>query len=118
MPRRARIVVPQSEGALAETFRDAHSTCGRWFNRKYGLSGHLWQGRFYSCVLDEAHLWSAVRYVERNPVRAGIRSEERRVGKEGGFGLGRGLGQKHFCERSVVEVWRSRRARRRVRWAY
>ena len=41
------IVVPHSEGALAETFRDVHSTYGRWFNRKYGLSGHLWQGRFY-----------------------------------------------------------------------
>ena len=66
------IVVPKSEAGLAETFRDVHSTYGRWFNRKYGLGGHLWQGRFYSCVLDEAHLWSAVRYVERNPVRAGI----------------------------------------------
>ena len=32
----------------------------------------MWQGRFFSCVLDEAHLWSAVRYVERNPVRAGL----------------------------------------------
>ena len=66
------IVVPQSETALAGTFRDTHSVYGSWFNRKYGLSGHLWQGRFYSCVLDEAHLWSAVRYVERNPVRAHI----------------------------------------------
>ena len=34
--------------------------------------GHLWQGRFKACVLDEAHLWNAVRYVEQNPVRAGI----------------------------------------------
>ena len=42
------------------------------FNLKYGLSGHLWQGRPYSCVLDEAHQWAAVRYVELNPVRAGI----------------------------------------------
>jgi putative transposase len=66
------IVVPESEAGLAKTFRDVHSTYGRWFNRKYGLAGHLWQGRFYSCVLDESHLWSAVRYVERNPVRAGI----------------------------------------------
>src|SRR5262245_52257356 len=36
------------------------------------LSGHLWQGRFYSCVLSDSHLWTATRYVERNPVRAGI----------------------------------------------
>lgn len=34
--------------------------------------GHLWQGRFYSCILDEKHLFAAVRYVENNPVRVGI----------------------------------------------
>jgi putative transposase len=66
------IVVPQSADALASTFRDAHSKYGSWFNRKYELTGHLWQGRFYSCVLGEDHLWNAVRYVELNPVRAGI----------------------------------------------
>jgi len=32
----------------------------------------LFQGRFCSCVLDEKHLVAAVRYVERNPVKAGI----------------------------------------------
>ena len=30
----------------------------------------MWQGRFYSCVLDEPHLLLAARYIERNPVRA------------------------------------------------
>ncbi len=33
---------------------------------------HLWQRRFYSCVLDEPYLMAALRYVEKNPVRAGI----------------------------------------------
>jgi putative transposase len=32
----------------------------------------LWQGRFQSCPLDERYLYCAVRYVERNPVRAGL----------------------------------------------
>jgi putative transposase len=32
----------------------------------------VWQGRFYSCPLDESHLWKALRYVELNPVRAGM----------------------------------------------
>jgi putative transposase len=35
-------------------------------------SGHLWQGRFYSCVLDDRHLVASAKYVERNPVRARI----------------------------------------------
>lgn len=39
-------------------------------NRAKGWKGHLWQGRFYSSALDETYLWAAVRYVERNPVRA------------------------------------------------
>jgi len=41
-------------------------------NHKRKLKGHLWQGRFYSTILDESHLYSAVRYVENNPVRIGI----------------------------------------------
>jgi len=35
-------------------------------------SGHLWQGRFFSCVLDDSYLWAAVRYVEQNSVRAAL----------------------------------------------
>jgi len=34
--------------------------------------GHLWQGRFYSCLLDESYLIAASKYIERNPVRARI----------------------------------------------
>ena len=41
-------------------------------NRKHDSNDHLWDGRFYSTPLDETHLWIAVRYVELNPVRAGI----------------------------------------------
>ena len=37
-----------------------------------GWKGVLWQGRYFSTALDEAHLWSCIRYVEQNPVRAGI----------------------------------------------
>jgi len=41
-------------------------------NFNEGVRGYLFQGRFGSCVLDERHLLAAVRYVERNPVSAGI----------------------------------------------
>ncbi len=44
----------------------------QYVNRLHGRSGHLWQNRFYSCGLDEPHLWTALRYVERNPLRAGL----------------------------------------------
>ncbi len=66
------IVVPQREDSLAKALRDAHTVYAMRFNTTTQQSGHVWQGRFYSCPLDESHLWAAVRYVERNPVRAGI----------------------------------------------
>ena len=64
------VAVPETEDALGKAFRDAHQAYSSWLNRKMGESGHLWQGRFFSCVLDDPHLWTAARYVERNPVRA------------------------------------------------
>jgi len=64
------IVVPQREYSLAKTFNAAHMRYSHYFNRKLKVTGHLWQGRFYSCVLDEPHLLSAAKYIERNPVRA------------------------------------------------
>ena len=66
------IPVPNSRTALSRCLHDLHGLYADYFNRKYGLCGHLWQGRFYSCVLDDSHLWNAVRYVERNPVRSGL----------------------------------------------
>ena len=66
------VAVPSAEGSLAQAFRDAHQAYAAWLNRKMRESGHLWQGRFFSCVLDDSHLWAALRYIERNPVRAGL----------------------------------------------
>ena len=64
------VVVPKTETSLAQCFRGAHTRFSLAVNAARGETGHLWQNRFFSCPLDEAHLWAAVRYVERNPVRA------------------------------------------------
>jgi len=66
------VAVPVGADSLGRCFRDTHQAYASWFNKRLGQVGHLWQGRFHSCVLDDAHMWSAVRYVERNPVRAGL----------------------------------------------
>jgi hypothetical protein len=42
-----------------------------YWNASHHSTGHVWQGRYYSCPLDEPHLWEALRYTELNPVRAG-----------------------------------------------
>ena len=66
------IVVPEKESSLSEGLRDAHTVYAMYFNSRTQLSGHVWQGRFFSCPLDEPYLWAAVRYVELNPVRAAM----------------------------------------------
>lgn len=66
------IAVPGTAAALSRAFHATHSIYTRWFNDRKGQSGHVFQGRFYSTVLDEEHLWVALRYVERNPVRAAL----------------------------------------------
>jgi putative transposase len=66
------VAVPQQEDSLARCFSDAHVRYTRRINSRKGWTGHLWQARFGSNVLDERHLIASVRYIERNPVRAGI----------------------------------------------
>ena len=63
---------PLRQDSIAKTFKYCHGVYATEFNKEYRKSGHLWQARPFSCVLDEAHAWAALRYVERNPVRAGM----------------------------------------------
>ena len=64
------IAVPQREDSLAKAIGRTHFLYTQYLHRLHGRSGHLWQNRFYSCALDEAHCWAALCYTERNPVRA------------------------------------------------
>ena len=64
--------IPEKEDSLAKALGRAHFLYTQYINRMHGRSGHLWQNRFYSCLLDRQHYWAAMRYVERNPVRANI----------------------------------------------
>jgi len=64
------VAVPQQEDSLAKAIGRTHFRYTQYINRFQKRSGHLWQGRFYSCALDGRHLWLAIKYVELNPVRA------------------------------------------------
>jgi len=72
------ISTPKETHSLSHSMRDLLGSYASYFNRKYGLAGRFWQGRFYSAVLDETHFLAAMRYVERNAVQAGMvkRAEE------------------------------------------
>ncbi len=66
------VVVAQDAQGLSKALHRAHGQYAQWLNVCQGWSGHLWSSRFFSTPMDDAHLWAAVRYVERNPVRAGL----------------------------------------------
>jgi REP element-mobilizing transposase RayT len=68
------ILVPETASALTECLRETHRRYTCHVNRRESWHGYLGQGRFSSCVMDQAHLLAAGRYVERNPVRAGLRA--------------------------------------------
>ena len=73
MPNHVHFIsIPQEPDSLSKTFNTCHMRYSQYYNKKNKNRGHLWQGRFYSCPLDEMHLYEAVRYVENNPVRAKI----------------------------------------------
>jgi putative transposase len=66
------IVTPEREDSLAVLFRRVHGRYAQYLNARRGRTGHLWQNRFFCCPLERGHLWAALRYVELNPVRAGL----------------------------------------------
>ena len=71
MPNHVHLVaVPATQDALRRALGEAHRRYSRRVNFREGWRGHLWQGRFASFPLDQAHLSMATRYVELNPVRA------------------------------------------------
>jgi putative transposase len=73
MPNHIHLVaVPTASDSLACALGYAHRRYAMQINKREGWSGHLWQERFASFVMDESYLMAAVRYVELNPVRAGL----------------------------------------------
>ena len=66
------ILVPSDEGGLRRALGEAHRRYAVRINQRENWRGYLWQGRFASAPMDEAHLLACARYVELNPVRAGL----------------------------------------------
>ena len=64
------VVCPDRADALGRFLRRAHGEYSRLYNARHRRTGHLWQNRFYSCVLEGSHVLSCLRYVDLNPVRA------------------------------------------------
>jgi putative transposase len=73
MPNHVHLIaVPETEDALRLAIGEAHRRYTRMINFREGWRGHLWQGRFASFIMDDIYLMTCARYVELNPVRAGL----------------------------------------------
>jgi putative transposase len=73
MPNHVHIVlVPSDEASLAKALSCVHQKYTQRINKREGWKGFLWQGRFASFPMDELHALRAARYIELNPVRAGL----------------------------------------------
>ena len=73
MPNHVHLILtPSDAGGLRAALAEAHRRYSRRVNLREGWRGYLWQGRFASVPMDGAHLLACARYVELNPVRAGL----------------------------------------------
>ena len=67
------LVTPETSDAVSHMMQTLGRRYVRYFNRSYQRTGTRWEGRFKSCVVDATdYLLVCQRYIELNPVRAGI----------------------------------------------
>ncbi len=64
------VLIPSTEDGLHLVLKPLHMRYAQRLNRARQQQGHIWQGRYFSSALDGDYFQSAVRYVERNPIRA------------------------------------------------
>lgn len=73
MPNHVHLMlVPESVDGLRAPLASAHTTYAQRINQQQQASGHLFQGRFASYAMDDAHMMVAARYIENNPVKANM----------------------------------------------
>lgn len=66
------VVVPRRRWSISQCFGRAHRRYSETLNQRHGLHGTNGEGRFFAEMLDDRHALNVLRYVERNPVAAGL----------------------------------------------
>jgi REP element-mobilizing transposase RayT len=73
MTNHYHLLIETKQTNLSKALQFINDKYSKYFNKKYARSGHLWQGRYKSYPLfDDAHFWIVAKYIERNPIKAGI----------------------------------------------
>jgi putative transposase len=58
--------------ALGSWIKNGHREYSKWYNTVRNRNGSNWEGRYFDVLMDPDHCWNALRYIEQNPVRAGL----------------------------------------------
>ena len=67
------LATPANENSLPKVLQSVGRRYVQYFNHAYRRSGTLWEGRYRATIIDsEQYLLTCMRYIELNPVRAGI----------------------------------------------
>ena len=70
------LTTPSNVGAVSRMMQGIGRIYLPEFNRRHGRTGTLWEGRYKSCLVDsETYVLACYRYIELNPVRAGLVDE-------------------------------------------
>ncbi|MBX9791948.1 MAG: transposase [Pirellulales bacterium] len=79
MPNHFHLLLwPRGDGDLGRWMQWLLTSHVRRYHRHHGGSGHVWQGRFKAFpIQQDDHLRTVLRYVERNPLRAGLVARSR-----------------------------------------
>ena len=101
MPNHVHLILtPRTSDGLGRALGKAHRRYAGFVNARMRVTGHLFQSRFSSVAMDEAHLLAAARYVALNPVRAGW---------SGGPRIGGGRARRRIWPAATTGWLRSRR---------
>ena len=66
------VVIPECTKGISRCFGQLHKRHAEMLNTRRGRRGSCWEGRVYAGKMGEQHAWNALRYIERNPVEAGM----------------------------------------------
>lgn len=67
------LVTPNHQNTVSLLFQNVGRHYVPYINKTYGKRGSLWEGRYKACLIDaDSHLLACMRYIEMNPVRAGM----------------------------------------------
>ncbi len=67
------LIVPENREDMIKYMQGLLVTYTQFYNHKYQTEGQLWKAKYFSSIVDqERYLWQVLRYIERNPIRAGL----------------------------------------------